>query len=70
MIDWTHWHNEPFLIGGLIFLGWIYAILTGPWRSRLAPGTPYPRRHAVQFYSALVVFSLAVGSPLDQAGGR
>ncbi len=26
MIDWTHWHNEPFLIGGLIFLGWLYAM--------------------------------------------
>ena len=21
MIDWRHWHNEPFLVGGLIFLG-------------------------------------------------
>lgn len=81
MIDWTHWHNEPFLIGGLIFLGWLYAILTGPWRDRLAPGPEiplpgdgqdkhrvgssqqrrYPRRHAVKFYAALVIFYLAVG---------
>lgn len=68
MIVWTHWHNEPFLIGGLIFLGWLYAILTGPWRSRLAQGTPYPRGQAVKFYAALAVFYLAVGSPLDQAG--
>ena len=29
MIDWTHWHNEPFLIGGLIFLGWLYAVQIG-----------------------------------------
>ena len=70
MIDWTHWHNEPFLIGGLIFLGWLYAILTGPWRDRLAPGEPYPRAHAVRFYVALVIFYLAVGSPLDQIGER
>jgi putative membrane protein len=77
MIDWTHWHNEPFLIGGLIFLGWLYAILTGPLRNRVtgfgsqaAGPLPYPRRHAVKFYSALVVFYLAVGSPLDQAGER
>jgi len=70
MIDWTHWHNEPFLIGGLIFLGWLYAVLTGPLRARLAPGRPYPRRPAVKFYAALVVFYLAVGSPLDQAGER
>jgi len=70
MIDWTHWHNEPFLIGGLIFLGWLYAILAGPWRSRLAPGAAYPRAHAVRFYLALFCFYLAVGSPLDQVAER
>lgn len=70
MIDWTHWHNEPFLIGGLIFLGWLYAILTGPLRARLAPGVGFPRAHAARFYGALVIFYLAVGSPLDQAGER
>lgn len=71
MIDWTHWHNEPILTGGLIFLGWLYAILTGPWRSRLAPpNTPYPRTHAIKFYSALLCFYLAVGSPLDQIAER
>jgi putative membrane protein len=70
MIEWTHWHNEPILIGGLIFVGWLYAILAGPWRERLAPGQPYPRRKAVAFYSALVIFYLAVGSPLDQIAER
>ena len=71
MIDWTHWHNEPFLVGGLIFLGWLYAILAGPLRSNLAgPGVPYPRRHAVKFYAALLCFYLAVGSPLDQIAER
>jgi putative membrane protein len=70
MIDWRHWHNEPYLVGGLVFLGWLYAILAGPLRSRLAPGAPFPRAHAFQFYSALVIFYLAVGSPLDQIGER
>ena len=70
MIDWRHWHNEPHLIGGLILLGWFYAILTGPLRSRLAPAEPYPRRHALYFYAGLAVFYLAVGSPLDQIGER
>jgi putative membrane protein len=70
MIDWTHWHNEPFLIGGLIFCGWLYAILTGPWRSRLAPGVPYPRNQAIKFYAALLCFYLGVGSPLDQFADR
>ncbi len=69
MIDWTHWHNEPYLIGGLLFAAWLYAILTGPLRSRIAaPTTTYPRAHAVRFYAAIVIFYLAVGSPLDQMG--
>lgn len=71
MIDWTHWHNEPFLIGGIIFLGWLFAIAAGPLRSKLAgPLVPYPRRHAIKFYTALALFYLAVGSPLDQIGER
>jgi len=70
MIDWRHWHNEPYLVGGLIFLGWLYAILTGPLRGRIAPGQPFPRGRACAFYAALVIFYLAVGSPLDQIGER
>ncbi len=84
MIDWTHWHNEPYLVGGLIFIGWVYALLTGPLRDRVlagssalpnprpqAPGpSSYPRGHAVRFYAALVCFYLAVGSPLDQIAER
>jgi putative membrane protein len=71
MIDWTHWHNEPYLVGGLVILGWLWAVLAGPWRARLAPaGEPFPRTKAWWFYSALVVFYLAVGSPLDQIGER
>jgi len=70
MIDWTHWHNEPHLVGGLILIGWLYALLTGPLRARIAPGSPYPRGYAIRFYLALVVFYLAVGSPLDQIGER
>jgi putative membrane protein len=70
MIDWRHWHNEPFLIGGLVFLGWLWAILAGPLRTRLAAagadGAGFPRAHAVRFYAGLLVFYLAVGSPLDQ----
>lgn len=70
MIDWRHWHNEPLLVGGLVFLGWLWAILAGPLRARIAPGTPFPRRNAWYFYSSLVLFYLAVGSPLDQVGER
>jgi putative membrane protein len=70
VIDWRHWHNEPYLVGGLVFLGWLYALLAGPFRARLAAGTPYPRSQAFQFYFSLVIFYLAVGSPLDQIGER
>jgi putative membrane protein len=70
MIDWRHWHNEPWLIGGLVLLGWLWAILAGPFRGRLAPGTPYPRSHAIKFYASLGFFYLAVGSPLDQIAER
>lgn len=70
MIDWRHWHNEPYLVGGLILLGWLYALLCGPLRSIVAPGTSFSRLHAIRFYAALVIFYLAVGSPLDQVGER
>ena len=80
MIDWRHWHNEPYLVGGLVFLGWLWAIAAGPFRARLVRGAgaspaaaaaePFPRAKAWQFYAALVVFYLAVGSPLDQIGER
>jgi putative membrane protein len=70
MIDWRHWHNEPWLIGGLVVLGWLWAVLAGPWRGRLAPGVAFPRAHAFRFYLALFVFYLAVGSPLDQIAER
>ncbi len=70
MIDWRHWHNEPYLIGGLVFLGWLWAVMAGPWRARLAPGTPFPLGHAIRFYLGLLIFYVAVGSPLDQIGER
>ena len=36
MIDWSHWHNEPYLVGGLVFLGWLWVDLVNlfsplPW---------------------------------------
>ena len=70
MIDWRHWHNEPWLVGGLVVLGWLWAACAGPLRSRLAPGAAFPRGHAIRFYLSLLVFYLAVGSPLDQIGER
>ncbi|HRE80842.1 MAG TPA: cytochrome c oxidase assembly protein [Opitutaceae bacterium] len=70
MIDWRHWHNEPYLVGGLILLGWAYTLFCGPLRSLFGSDLPYPKAKAIAFYSALVIFYLAVGSPLDQVGER
>lgn len=70
MIDWRHWHNEPYLVGGLVLVGWLWAICAGPLRTRLAPDAPFPRGQAWRFYSGLLVFYLAVGSPLDQIAER
>jgi putative membrane protein len=52
---------------GLMALGWLYALLTGPWRAVVAPGARYPARHAILFYSGLFAAYLALGSPLDHA---
>jgi putative membrane protein len=70
MIDWRHWHNEPWLIGGLVVAGWLWAVAAGPARTRLAPGVVFPRSQAIQFYLGLLSFYLAVGSPLDQVAER
>jgi len=66
MIDWGSWRNQPILLGGLVFLGWLYALGIGPLRGRLAPGEPFPRRQAFRFFAGLVLLYLALGSPLDE----
>ncbi|MFT3828929.1 MAG: cytochrome c oxidase assembly protein [Opitutaceae bacterium] len=70
MVDWRHWHNEPYLVGGLILLGWLYALATGPLRHRLGGPLAFSTRRASAFYGSLLIFYLAVGSPLDQIGER
>lgn len=73
MISWSHWHTEPFLLGGLLFFGWLYALAVGPARIRwlrdaegCAP--PFPQIPARWMAAAVVVFYLTVGSPLDALG--
>lgn len=70
MIDWRHWHNEPHLIGGLVLLAWLYALAIDPLRARIVGSSPVGRGTQWCFYGSLVLFYLAVGSPLDQAGER
>ncbi len=68
MIDWGSWRNEPALVSGLVLLGWLYALGSGPLRPRLAPGEPFERGKAISFYSGLAVLFVALASPLDWIG--
>jgi putative membrane protein len=70
VIVWTHWHNEPLLIGTLTLVAWVYALAVGPWRHRVMPGSAFPRGAALRFTLGLLVFYGAVGTPLDQLGER
>lgn len=63
-----HWHTEPLLLISLLLVGWLYALGTGPLRSRIALGEHFPTGKAILFYSGLIITYLAVGSPLDQIG--
>jgi putative membrane protein len=65
MIEWTHWHNEPLLIGSILAVAWAYALLTGPYRS---PRHLFPTREVIYFALGIISFYLAVGSPLDALG--
>lgn len=58
------WIFDPVLIGGLFTLALLYFLVTGPLRSRYAPGEPYPTRQAILFYFAIVLFYLTEASPL------
>ena len=67
-VNFSHWHTEPALIGGLLFVAWVYAILVGPFRNKICADLPYSGRHTLWFSAGLVSFYLAVGSPLDPLG--
>ena len=60
-----HWHTEPFLILSILFVGWAYAIATGPMRSRIASEEAFPLGASIRFYLGLIIIYIAVGSPLD-----
>jgi len=70
LIDLRHWHNEPYLIGGLILLAWGYALAVGPFRGRWGLTAPVSRWRQSSYYGSLIIFYMAVGSPFDQLGER
>lgn len=68
MISIWHWHTEPLLIGGILAVVWVYAVLVGPLREWIAPYALFPRKEAWFFGASVVVFYIAVGSPIDALG--
>lgn len=63
-----HWHTEPLLLLLVVGVSWAYAMVCGPLREQLAPGSPYPFWPSVRFHLGVFVAYVAVGSPLDQLG--
>lgn len=68
MISIWHWHTEPFLLGGILAVVWIYGMLVGPLRRWIDPEATFPRREVAFFGFGVLSFYLAVGSPLDAMG--
>lgn len=67
-ITLSHWHTEPALIGGILFVSWVYAVVLGPINSSKNPHSPFQLQHALWFGTGMLSFYLAVGSPLDPLG--
>lgn len=64
------WQLDPVLIGGLLAMIVGYSLMIGPLRTRLAPQEPFPVRHAIFFYSGVLLFYWAEGSPLHDLAER
>lgn len=66
--DYLYWSaalDLPIMLGTALVL---YGIVTGPLRARLAPGRPYPWRHAVTYALGLACLYLTLASPIDYIG--
>jgi len=79
MIDWRTLHNNNLAHRRARGAGLLWAVLAGPLRTKalqfsrrddIEDANAFPRRQAWCFYASLVIFYLAVGSPLDQIGER
>ena len=67
-ITLSHWHTEPALIGGILFVCWAYFVLVGPLHSDRNRSFSFRKKHAYWFGAGILSFYLAVGSPLDPLG--
>ena len=68
MVQWNHWHTEPALLAGILFVAWAYFVLVGPLRGSLDRQAVFPKGEAWWFIAAVISFYAAVGSPLDAMG--
>ncbi len=64
------WQLEPVLLGLLVTISVAYYLSVGPLRRRLAPGEPYPVKHALVFGLGLVLLFLNEDSPLHDLAER
>lgn len=64
------WQLEPVLLGIITTAAVAYYLSVGPLRNRIAPGEPYPTRHAIVFGVGLLALFLNEGSPLHDLAER
>lgn len=64
------WQLEPVLLGIIVTAAVAYFLSVGPLRSRIAPGEPFPTRHALVFSFGLLALFLNEGSPLHDLAER
>lgn len=67
---YLEWQLEPVLLGLITTFAVTYYLCVGLLRSRIAPGQPYPTRHAIIFGTALLFLFLVEGSPLHDLAER
>ncbi len=64
----TNWLFEPSIILGLVGVYVGYILATGRYRSRFPGSTPVSRGQFAYFTTAIIIFALALLSPLDKLG--
>lgn len=63
-----HWHTEPLLVLSMLLAGYVYSLLVGPFRKRIAPEQAFEPWRCASYLTGVALVYVAVGSPLDQIG--
>lgn len=67
---YLQWQIEPVLLGLITTFAVAYYLSVGPLRGRIAPGQPYPLKHALVFGAGLLFLFVVEGSPLHDLAER